>query len=976
MDFAQYGYYIDWDADNDFSDASEDISPYVLRSSWQSGFPNGPPEHANAGVCYLKLDNSTSIFSSFNPASPLYGLIRPGLKVRVTMKIGTGSEITMWQGYLQSIVPVVGEMMSISTAELTAYGVLSQFSEGEVDVPLQENITTGAAINELLDQDGFSADERAIDIGQSTLSKWWIRKGSSRLQAIRDLEDAELGRVREGRDGKFVFEDRRRFFTVTRSSTVQSTYGAGVLNLWNLRQEEPLPGIFNRVQSAVRTFNKSEDITLVTVADIANNQGGTPPIVPANGTLTVWIEYPTPGSPSDHIAVNEWTIVDYEANTAADCSGSDITTDVSAVKTAYGPKLRIDFSNANSSPAHLIVLRAHGTAIIESDPIPIKSEDGVSQAKYRKRSYPYPSQWITDLSDGQAQLDFIVRTHKDPRPRLTFDLRANYDLAHLAETQTRDVSDRIRVVAGSDFGLYIDAEFIVDHIAHQVDETRLHLMTVSCTLAPTEQLAASGTVYAPKTIPGPTFGAEPHVPDQLWTIGLVSGSRIIFGAMARKWNADISEAEFRAKLISGSQSAEYVDLKTEAEGGSFADNGTTQLMVTGLAASWQGVQQQLFYGANIGRWYFVFRLKNAAGWSVWSDGNDVPKYVKDYVDTDAGDFSDTGPPADWTVSIQAGPQTNTAVVVASRPQTNARRIWFAVFQIKDATTGSWKALDADAGASDVFYDGSAIDHTYDPVTGCITKASGDYGDAATSGGVILMDVRGATFDRQHCQWAPSAPGQYSGNAISGQIGWHPDFEPDGDGRYTGLRIKVVAAPWSWATEGYMGLAGYQTQYFAENATRGDLSSPSFKSAPFSLPAGVDLTDVQARVWFGTDYSFSDDDTVSDFTPAGTAPGSEVVPINPAADVTIDASLGKLFKIVLDRDIDLHVVNAPDGQPFEVVFVQDATGGWTVTLPGDEFAEGLDTVFCIAAGAGARSYVLFSGNQATGVMDVLCSARGY
>ena len=58
----------------------------------------------------------------------------------------------------------------VNVAELSGLGIVSQWSESgalqaEVDVPLQEDVTTGAAIGQLLDQDGFPSGSRAIDAG-------------------------------------------------------------------------------------------------------------------------------------------------------------------------------------------------------------------------------------------------------------------------------------------------------------------------------------------------------------------------------------------------------------------------------------------------------------------------------------------------------------------------------------------------------------------------------------------------------------------------------------------------------------------------------------------------------------------------------------------------------------------------------------------------------------------------------------------
>jgi hypothetical protein len=41
----------------------------------------------------------------------------------------------------------------------------------------------------------------------------------------------------------------------------------------------------------------------------------------------------------------------------------------------------------------------------------------------------------------------------------------------------------------------------------------------------------------PKTVPEPTTGGEPHVSDDIFETAAGSGLRLIFGAIAWKWNA-------------------------------------------------------------------------------------------------------------------------------------------------------------------------------------------------------------------------------------------------------------------------------------------------------------------------------------------------------------------------------------------------------------------------------------------------------
>ena len=559
---ATYYYYVDWSNDGDFTDANEDISAYVLSADWSCGSDGQAPGQTSAGACRLILDNSTSIFSSYNPAGIAANLL-PGRRVKITMKIGAAAEVQMWGGYLESITPTVGAKVTVSTAELIAYGAISKLTDTpRVDIALQTDITTGAAMALVLTEVGIAAGDRSLNTGQSTLSKWWARDADA-LGLLRELEAAECGLLREGKDGKLTFEDRAHRANAPHNA-IQSTYGTGVLNLWQPQQENHLRGIYNLVETQVRTFNKSDDVTLAIISDVANAVGGVPPIIPASSSLTIWIEFPTPSTPTDYLAVSDWTTVDYEANTAADGTGTDITTDVSAVKTEYGSRLKIVFTNANIANAHMVVLRAHGVAVVEGDPMPVKGEDATSQVKYRKRSFPSPSRWLTDLTHATNYCADIIAFYKDPRPRLRYELMANYDATHLLEAQTRDVSDRIHIEASlATFGLAIDGDFFVEYAHHSVDQARLHKVEYVSSAAQAHTWAASATPYTPKVTPiaGP--------PDDLVCYSISNGLDVYVGCKAYKWNATISQAEFRAKFFPSDEASpgEYEDLRTVAEGG-------------------------------------------------------------------------------------------------------------------------------------------------------------------------------------------------------------------------------------------------------------------------------------------------------------------------------------------------------------------------------------------------------------------------
>jgi hypothetical protein len=956
LDTATYKYYVDWDNGpgqsppvEPFLGAFDDISAYVLKSDWSYGSDSGTPGQTKAGSATITLDNSSSLFSSYNTLSDIYGKILPGIWVRITMAIGVSSEVVMWQGKLDSIVPTVGERVTISTATLQAYGPLRQSSEdADVDIAMQTDITTGTAIDLILDAAGYPAADRDIDTGLSTMSRFWARKGRV-LELLRELEAQETGLLRETKDGKIQFESRAHRAGAPHA-TVRSTYGTGILRPWNLQQENPLLDIFNSIEAKVRTFNKSETVTLATICDVRNGTGG-PPIPIANGeTKVIDIEFPTPSTPSQLLAVETWGTIVLQIYTNDDGTGTDLTNAAGMIlsRQEFGRTLRCTIVNGTGSAGYIVVLSVPGTAIVEGDPLTVKAADGpvtdpsTSQGKFHKRPFQNPSQWLTQLAEGQAYCDHIIALYKDPRPALRFTLKANYDATHLAEAQALDVSDRIHVTASlATFGLALNADFFVEGLHHKVDEGRTHEVQVYCRAVVTHSWPASGTSYTPKVIPGAAGGTN-KVPDDLWVIGIVNGPLITFGGGAWKWNTNIDLGEFRAWYCTlAGDPGGVADLRTPAEGGTLVHNGTTAFIVTGLAADWSGCQYSID-SASQGRWYFAFRLHNAAGWSVWSDGNDTPSRVKDYRDTQPLDQQSDGPPEDWVMTWKPAPTGHGIISSATRPAIHGATIWGVVAQIKQKSVGSWIAID---DASVTLYDGSAVAHTLSNNGKRLTHAAGGFG-AAKVGSLILFDVRGGAFDQAYCQWGTISNyegwnGTLATATVSVTATW---IEVQGKFRgwpittLTDLRIKVVTPPWEWVAAGYFGAQpnrGIWAKWYIDpiSGLEGDSTSPNFESDPIDVPMAVDLSDIEVRYWFDNGYSRNDD---NNYGSGATSSGLCIV-LADTNPILTDAALddgapSKQFRVTVAGDRTLaNPTNAICGQLLRWCIVNDTESEIVITL---------------------------------------------
>lgn len=147
--------------------------------------------------------------------------------------------------------------------------------------------------------------------------------------------------------------------------------------------------------------------------------------------------------------------------------------------------------------------------------------------------------------------------------------------------------------------------------------------------------------------PVPTEMFRAGVPDYLQATGEFDDGQVSMQIAARKYNEGIYLAEFRAKFYE-SETPDYVDLRTPAEGGALVENGTTQRIFSDVEADPDGCLMS-FFNTNGGRWYWAARLRNAAGWSVWSDGNITPSRVKDCIDTEGEAGSIPAPWGYWSM---------------------------------------------------------------------------------------------------------------------------------------------------------------------------------------------------------------------------------------------------------------------------------------------------------------------------------------
>lgn len=466
---ATYVVEADWGRTGAYDHAESDITADVLELSLERGrdYASLILGQSVAGRALIDVKNQSGKYSRSNAAGDLAGLLEPGVPVRV--RTTSPSAATLWTGYLASI-EAVGAMTpgAVRKARLKCTGPLARLRAlGTVNVAPQTNITTGDAIDLVLDAAGWPAGARSLDSGQTTLERWYVDDRNA-LAALQELEETERGFLSEGADGSIVFEDRHHRLKGAHL-TSQATFSdatAASLPYTELVPRDREQEIFNDVSIPVRHF------TTQSLAVLWTYQGDAPTI-PSGESLTVWASYPPPATPAGRY-VAAWT---------TPAVGTDITQtgvtngDLSVVVEKFARSMKITVSNAAAATATLTLLQARGTAVTEDNTTFATAEDTASKSDFGERSVPRPGVWHQSVSLAQGIADFLISRYADPLEPIPIGFRfqptANNGL--MTQALTRALSDRITLVAdatgarGAQIG--VDGDYFIESRRDVIGDT-------------------------------------------------------------------------------------------------------------------------------------------------------------------------------------------------------------------------------------------------------------------------------------------------------------------------------------------------------------------------------------------------------------------------------------------------------------------------------------------------------------------------
>jgi len=366
-------------------------------------------------------------------------------------------------GYLEDIQPTgkAGQRR----VQVTAYDGLRALTDTEVDIPLLKGKRTDECVAAILDDAGWPAGLRALDVADDTHSYFWFGKAKA-LTGMQALAGSERGALFCNVGGAVRFIGRSGMVARPAAGSLDQA------NLVDMQINQPLDGLYNVIRVRANPITVSASGVLWKLAD--NNVALAP-----GESKVFWAEYRDPATNQACAADNVIAPVantDYLANTAADMSGTDMTSAVTVAATAFCQAAKLQLTNTDTvKPLFVTLLQLRGQAIVQA-PTEITAEDDASIGAYGRRELAVQCDWQQSLQVAQDQANFLLDFYKGPRKRIL----ATAEML-LPDMVQYELMDRIRLTADY-YG--IAEEFRLGRVVIKASGQTMQVLTADLYLEP------------------------------------------------------------------------------------------------------------------------------------------------------------------------------------------------------------------------------------------------------------------------------------------------------------------------------------------------------------------------------------------------------------------------------------------------------------------------------------------------------------
>ena len=473
---------IDWDNDGVFNGDNEAARIFDLETTNGRQFymksDGSGPEEVSEGSVSLSLDNHDGRFDPYNLSSPLAGYIMPGRKFQLkVVDEATGTIYPIMTGAIEEIRPNYG---AIDTVKMTLINEKRQLSKTIVRTTVQQNMRYDDALDKILDTIGWSASKRDIDSNISEVMPYWWGGGNDAWTEMQGVADAALGMLCISEDGKLTYISR-----ISGDSSTVTLGDSDVTLDYGIRTPSPWETVRNRIWIYARAWHQSTDVELW-------NSNDQLMILPGE-SKALWATYTAGGESAVATSVTQPVAnTDYMFNSAPDGTGTDLTSYISIVMSAFATTAKLTITNSGATTAYRKLLKLRGNAITPDKYTYVERTDQASIDDYGDLLYEIKSDWLQDVNTAIDEANILIARLVTAR---------QYPRVKISDKPSKQFALKLFRLVNTNFVCKgISGEFRVGYIKHRwLDRTGDRVET-EIFLEPNLMSNLSGTWIFPATM--------------------------------------------------------------------------------------------------------------------------------------------------------------------------------------------------------------------------------------------------------------------------------------------------------------------------------------------------------------------------------------------------------------------------------------------------------------------------------------------
>lgn len=401
-----------------WTDVTDDV---LLDFGFTYGINGAGPTALGASIGTMRFqfdnseDNSAGLRGYY---SPQHADCRPGFKLGIGFRYfyrmpGSNDEYRKFRGRLVSIDPVAGKWGPRRTSCVAA-DWLYEASISQPKLPVQINKTADEILGELVDAMDRQPSNRSFAPGVSVFPYALDNSRSESQSVLTELQrlcqsEFAHGYVRGGLNAWETLVIENRTFRLT-PMPVAYFYG----RMQDIGGGEATADAYNRAAVKTHPRRVGGDTTTVLFSKPAQSA----PAIAAGSSITFQARYGDASTPNARIGGTDFQPLtpgtDYIANSAADGSGSVVTSDLAVTISTHANQADVIVANNGAATAYLTTFQIRGRSLRDYDAIDTIEQDDASVAEIGKHEVTLDMVYQSDPSVAKPIAEFLVATLLTP----------------------------------------------------------------------------------------------------------------------------------------------------------------------------------------------------------------------------------------------------------------------------------------------------------------------------------------------------------------------------------------------------------------------------------------------------------------------------------------------------------------------------------------------------------------------------------